>query len=775
MLKFLKFLKFTGLVMLLFSGLACEAQSWVSGFRYRKLITIDKNKVEPVTNAPYWQNFYVLIQLEDPDLRHLEDVFENKITNPQGLDISFSSAARSNIPLSFQLESYHPETGKLVCWVLLPELVTRTSSIPTPTSIYFYYGSATLHQPDGPAVKAMWQPAYHHVQPFNEGAAGMIGSGKSFNGVSDKKLIAAHPSAEYTLSAWIKLNQRGKEQMIITNDSTGAGSYQLKVNTENKLEFVIKSFTNYQTFLGSTVLDVDGWHFVNISYKSAALLFLLDGVSQNSKTAQPLTTGLTGQVVIGASKVADQYFNGVIDDLKISKTNKLKALLTTEYVNQSNPAAFYTVGTEEVNTQLSPYAEVFTGAAGTNFTNGRNWVTGIYPGNNKNIIIPVGLTADISTDVIINKLKLETGAKINLRGNVQVRDRAELGAGASIVADSKVLLQLEGNLVNNGQINLVGVQSRLLFSGNAPTISYTGGGSAIVSLLEVNRPSAESLLTLFAPLEVKKSLQLFAGSLNANGNLVLLSNDGLTAALHRVPNQASISGNVKVQSFVNGSFPSPATGRGWRLLSSPVVHTVVSENHHYELQAIKNAVFVTGKAGTANGFDASPNNGATIYTHNQSLPGTLAQKYVPIPNMQVQIPLGKGFFVFSRGNRTLPNAYQLQVQNPPFANAEPFIITYTGRLFTGDLMVKVFNNDNDGEGDGFNLLGNPYAAPIKWGSLLKINVGPFIWLYDPLNNNYRVSRDPEELIQPGTGFFIKVNQGSASGFIGFTEDAKVVL
>jgi len=274
---------------------------------------------------------------------------------------------------------------------------------------------------------------------------------------------------------------------------------------------------------------------------------------------------------------------------------------------------------------------------------------------------------------------------------------------------------------------------------------------------------------------VMNSLKLVNGELNANGQLVLLSHNGITAALHPVPPNASINGQVQVQSFVDGTFPFPATGRGWRLLSSPVIHTTVAGNEQYHLQAIKNSVFVTGKAGTAKGFDASPNNGATIYTHNQSLPGTLAQKYVPIPDMQVQIPIGKGFFVFSRGNRMLPNAYQQQIQSPPFSNAEPYILTYTGRLFTGDLTIEVFNNIKGGVGDGFNLLGNPYAAPIRWGSLEKVNVGPFIWLFDPLNNSYYVSDNPNELIQPGTGFFIKVNEGADSGSIGFNERSKVVL
>ncbi|MET3114470.1 hypothetical protein AAKU52_002204 [Pedobacter sp. CG_S7] len=770
----IKMLRYAGLLLLLFSGFYCDAQRFIPGFRFRKKITFDKNKVEVnLANKSYLLNFFVLVQVEHPDLKYLEDAFVNKLTNPQGLDISFSSSTSSTVPLKFQLERYEPATGKLMCWVLLPTLATKGSS-EISTSIYLYYGGNELHDPGSAAVESMWQEDYYSVQHFNETADGKIASGKRFNGVSDQKNIAGHPDVQFSFSAWIKLNQVGQEQMIVTNDSIGIGGYQLKINSNNKLVFQIQNSVNTRTFTGTSLLKVNEWRYITISCRSDALVFLLDGNVEYSNAVLNLVIGSPGRVVIGASNLADRYFNGVIDELRIAKIAREKSLFITEYINQKDPAAFCAVGSEEENPNIAPLSFTFVGTRDSRWLITGNWSTGILPGNNKNIRIKAGITADIPANVVLNKLLLETGARIILNGNMQVLQTTELETGAAISTTASVLLTFEGNVKNNGAIDLSAVAAKVLFLGNNANLNYSGTGTAIVSLLEINRPVEGSIVTLLAPLRVKTTLNLLSGTVNANGNLVLLTNNGFTAAVNPVLGNASIIGNVQVQSLISGSFPTPATGRGWRLLSSPVRHSGNPGNYQYQLQAISTSIFVTGKGGAVNGFDPSPNNGATIYTHNQALPGALAQKYMAIPHIQMQIPVGKGFFVYSRGNKLLPNAYQNQIQSPPFANAAPYTITYIGPLFTGDLLVEVFNNNNGAVGDGFNLLGNPYAAPIRWGSLLKVNVGPFIWFYDPLNNNYRVSSNPEEIIQPGTGFFIKVNQGFTSGSVGFNENSKVI-
>ncbi|WP_432713044.1 LamG-like jellyroll fold domain-containing protein [Pedobacter sp.] len=778
MLKFLGILRYTVLFVLLFTGIDASAQ-WMAGFRYRRIITINKPLINAENAAvPHYTDFCVLIQLEDIDLIHLEDAFDNKVTHPQGLDISFAGSILPITPLKFQLDNYDPVSGKLSCWVLIPRLIAKESS-EQPTVIYLYYGSTTLHNPLSSTNESMWQKDFFSVRHFSEVKDGKIGMAKSFNGINDQLNLGSTGKPELNVSAWIKLNKLGINQMIFSNDSIAVGGLQLSINAENKLFLQIRRVGTILPIIGRTTLNIGQWYHVSLSVNSNSLTMLLNGQSEAPFPPNVLPT-IFGQITIGASKNNDQYFNGLIDELRITLLSKLPAWMNIHYINQSDPKAFITVGQEAVNSSLEPSFYIFQGSQNNNrWSVATNWnPVGVPPTNNKNILIKAGATLELSTPIIINKLLMEAGSKINLTNNLQIIESIELQPTAAIlssIASTEMILRLDGNVINNGQIKLTEPAAKIIFSGNQITTKYIGSGTTTVAFLEFNRPAAAASVRLAAPMFIENSLKLISGHLDANGQLNMQYINGKTAVVHPVSNQASITGNVQVQIYVPGSFPSPATGRGWRLESSPVYQTGIAEASKYNLLSLQNTVFVTGKGGQQNGFDDSPNNGATIYTHDQALTGTLAQKYIPIANMQSQIPVGRGFFLYSRGNRNLPDAFKTQVQQPPFANAAPYVLTYTGQLFTGDLVVNVYNKDTGGEGDGFNLLGNPYAAPIKWKNLEKVNIGPYLWLYDPINGDYKPILEEDTLIMPGTGFFIRVNSGSTNGSVRFSENSKYIL
>jgi hypothetical protein len=756
------------LLSLLLSGLYADAQSWLPGYRYRRLITIEKSKVE---NDPQlhnqWVNHNVLVQLELADMRYEEAAFEPKISNPLGLDISFALSTSSHTVFKFQLESYDPATGKIACWVQIPSLITKGSKVPS-TMIYIYYGSTTYHNPAAPASKAIWDVMYTHAEHLNEGAGGVIGTAANFNG-NRRLLLNTRIPTVFTFSVWINLQTITQDQMIVANDTLGKGGFQLKVNTEGKLVLTIFNTAGLRTYVSTTVLQANEWYLVSFSYTNRINEFLVNGViAGNFTNSSQIAPG--GQVVVGSSKQQNLYFKGSMDELRIAKVDITRPWFITEYNMIKNPVPLFSAGAEEVNIALNS-TFTFTGAMDSTWLAAENWIPAAVPASGKNIRVKAGATLMATDDVRVNKLLLESGAQLNLAKDLYASQRIELQSASTLTAASTSTLQLQGDVLNHGSLLTTG---KLLFLGSRPSTSFSGTGPATVGTLEVNFNTPQANLNLQSQIKISHSLNLHSGHVQANGNILLLATATQAAAVAPINNMASISGELQVQSYVDGAFPEPATGRGWRLWSAPLRHTGTSGAYHYHLTDLQQSVFVTGKGGVANGFDASPNNGATIYTHDQSLTGTLAQKYVPIANLQTQIPVGRGFFIYSRGNRLLPDAFQHQVQTPPFSNAGPYTVTYKGQLFTGDLQVGVANRDTDGEGDGFNLLGNPYAAPIRWGSLQKTNVGPFVWLFDPLNNTYLVSDDPNTLIPAGAGFFIRVVKGAKSGTVNFSESAKVI-
>lgn len=795
------------LLLFVFSGVS--AQSWMNGYKYRKKITIDKSKVGTGASVPYKDliDFPLLIELEDDDLIHIAGHCGNKMQNLEGKDISFALSTDPAVSLSFQLETYNPASGKMTCWVRVPSLsALGTPSLPT--SLYLYYGSALLHDPYNAKNLSTWSADYSRVWHMNLdnlpaesrnaqsnlsehsliGGPGInsnhytsakLNQGIALNGISESLSSAVETTnPNITISAWIKLNAIGKEQFIVTNKITGGTSsngYELLINSSGKLVmnlFIGSILVNTITSISS--LTPNTWYYIGGTASDGVYNILINGTVALSKSIPgSIRLGAGGTIKIGSSKNDDQYFNGIIDELRIQNTGRPVAWLSTEYTNQNNPSAFYSIGPEEYS--VTGFS-IFTGSRSNLWNVAQNWSNGVIPENNSNVIISSGKATDIPNNVslTLNSLTLEPNASLVINSNINVSCITKIATGAAIRLGNEAIVQFGSDVVNKGSISLNQSKGTLVFSGEAVIQKFSGAGTTRVHRLENKQIADGNILTLESPLQVTGFVELSKGILNSNGNLTLISSSEGNATLLPVLNlnSARVIGNVNVQTYISGDYPSPATARGWRLLSSPVYTNINGGIKYYDVNAFKNSMYITGKGGSANGFDPSPLNGGTIYTHDQSLPGTLSQKYTAIPNINTTIPFGSGVYVFSRGHREAANSYVNQIQTAPFSNPSGYAITHSGLIYTGDLTANLSNTNANAVGEGFNLLGNPYPAPLQWGSLTKTNLSSFVWLFDPLNNAYVVSNSPSTIIPSGAGFFVKVLDGSTSGLLMFEENSK---
>lgn len=777
------------------------AQAWMSGYNYRKKITIDKAKVFSERDLTAYP---LLFEITDPDLMHTAGEYGNKLSDILGRDISFALSTSATIPLSFQLEHFNPSNGKLRCWVKIP-LLAANSTASVSTSLYFYYGSSTLHNPNGNSALSTWPPVSYSriwhmnldtLPPASRNAAtnqkpqqlsggpgfstayygaGKLGMAVQLNGVSDFLTSNEETSTSITLSAWIKLKTPLKEQMIVCNDTlsgTNTNGYRLKINQTGNLSMeLFKGTSNALKVTSPQKLIEDTWYFVSATSSGANLSLYVNGLPTGSLLGGTPRLGPGGMVKVGGSKQNTQYFTGTIDELSIEKEVRTAGWLKTVYTNQNNPPGFYTVFAEEYN-PVSVFK--FTGTKSNLWEAAGNWSSGIVPAPDKKVIITAGKTAVTPGNNTLNvgELIIEKGAALVLANNLEISGPAQVNTSGSITIHEGMELKIISNMVNNGHIRLSGLTGSLVFSGNNLTQRFSGSGTAEVYQLENVQPDPGTPLQLDAPLRITGFVKLTRGILQANRQLTLLSSANSTASLLPVSAEASLLGELNVQSYVSGAYPSPATGRGWRLLSSPVFSQAGPRN--YGIQSFQNSLFITGPGAELNGFDPSPQNSGTVYTHDQSRPGSLAEKYVTIANAAATIPLGRGIYVFSRGSRYVSDAYEKQIAVQPFSSPEGYTITHTGWLHVGDLPVQLHNQDTGAEGDGFNLLGNPYPCPIEWGSITKSNLGPFVWLYDPVNKDYLVSDAGTTIIPSGSGFFVKVNSGVRTGMLVFSESAKYI-
>jgi MSHA biogenesis protein MshQ len=365
-------------------GVAQADPGWYdSNWTYRKKITINAENVSGSSNL---LNFPVLISLpSDSDLA-------NDARN-DGYDILFT-AGDETTKLQHEIESFNGTTGNLTAWVEILSLSPTTN-----TDIYMYYGYAGSG--DSSNATGVWDDAnYKMVQHMEEtsgganaitdstsnnndgtddntltyGATGQMDTAIGFNGSDD--YIDSNTSFQstfrgsFTISAWIKPDDGIPASQNSIVGSTNAATED-RVNVESprntgKVGFFYESNNNQARTLTQNAVFSDGpesWHYVVLVADSSASgpgahKIYFDGVNQaldatddgdNSAVTYADWTS-SDNLWIGAYNMSGSggnWFDGLIDEVRISNTVRDTDWIKTSYNNQNNPGDFFTLGSEE--------------------------------------------------------------------------------------------------------------------------------------------------------------------------------------------------------------------------------------------------------------------------------------------------------------------------------------------------------------------------------------------------------------------------------------------
>lgn len=374
---------------------ANTSASWGNGYSYRRTITVDHTKVD-VSSAT---NFPMLVS---GTYSYLATVANGgKVQNSNGYDIIFTSDSSGSSKLNHQVEKYDPTTGEIVMWISVSSLNRLTDA-----TIYMFYGNSSISTTQE-NVTGTWNSNYKLVMHLNENttsatgykdstsnannsvsvtidgtgsntnATGKIGTAVQFDGSNDAISIADATSLDinssFTLSAWFNVDTLPaslKTRAIVakTGDITSSAN-----NTD----------TNYSLSMDNGLSGSGQWQVVtleNIShvpktakYSSSATAgtwYYLTGVFDDSTDTLTLyqngasvaSTGGIGStpfpndkaVYIGVDNATalssfSQYFDGFIDEVRLSNTVRTPNWISTEYNNQNSPSTFYSVGAEETS------------------------------------------------------------------------------------------------------------------------------------------------------------------------------------------------------------------------------------------------------------------------------------------------------------------------------------------------------------------------------------------------------------------------------------------
>lgn len=353
-----------------------------------------------------------------------------------------------------------------------------------------------------------------------------------------------------------------------------------------------------------------------------------------------------------------------------------------------------------------------------NFSDANNWMYKSPPTGSFNAYIPAG-TINQTSNVSFKDLTIATGATYNLA------DGVTLGIG--------------GDLVNRGTLS--GLGATLNFNGSAYQITE---GNFNIGTLIADNPIG---LSLSDNVNIYKLLDLRQGEFNTVGaNVTLVSNATHRALMGPVGNDAFVEGDLKIEQYIAN--PTPA----WHFISSTV--------DGLNLGHMNTQLGLMGIPGTAAG-------NPTIYAYDNSNPSNAG--WVSPSGLSTSLNPNSSMRVFLR-NSFFDAGRKFSQTGPPYVGQQIIELSYCT------------NNCAEWTGqtgaNGWNLIGNPYAAPVDWHAVGKNNVAQTIYYF--CKTGYATYSAATQIgvnggtryIAPAQGFFALSTAGSSS--VVFNESNKVI-
>ncbi|MCC3159406.1 T9SS type A sorting domain-containing protein [Hymenobacter sp. 15J16-1T3B] len=379
----------------------------------------------------------------------------------------------------------------------------------------------------------------------------------------------------------------------------------------------------------------------------------------------------------------------------------------------------------------------WTGAVSTTYTDAANWSAGYVPGASDDVTIPA------------------TAVRMPVLGAAAAAASFTVASGASMTVAPGGDLTLTRTLTNNGTFSGDGSlrmgasgSTQLLGSGPVRIGSLTVGGSPITIPQNVD---------VQTPLSITRVLTLGGNlTMSGSGALTLVSDASGTAM---VVNQSGVvSGAATVQRYLD---PSLNPGLGYRHLAAPVTNTTLSDLATSGFVPAFNLAYNTSaQPGTVTpfptvyGYDqgrltTSPATGTSAFDKGWYSPGSSTDAMVA----------GQGYTVNMAAGQT---------------------VDFVGTLGNGSLTVGALGRGPQADA-GWQLLGNPYPAPIDFTLLSRSGLDNAVYVYKSSGQysgayasyvNGVATNGGSNVLPLGQAFFVRTAAG-ATGSMSFTNAARL--
>jgi len=551
-----------------------------------------------------------------------------------------------------------------------------------------------------------------------------------------------------------------------TQDISGSGTFNIDYIVSNKPTGTIRLLNN---------LLCEGPNGGNaMTLTNATDVLDLNGFTATFGRAG-VTSGLTGNGFIrgGGNSSLSLLGNGDMGSLRIDNTT---------------PGTTNVIRNLTINRQSSGVVTLASNAIVSNaftLTNG-TFNLGIFSINPASLsgtfemgastTLTIGGTSGFPTNFATKTIN--TSSTINYNGsNQNIASSVDGVSYGNLTLSGSGTKTFANNTTINGNFTVTGV------SVTAPTtLTFSGASAQNIAGINYNNIvfSGNGNKTFTSNAQVSSASNITFGSGNgtidfdgASNNLVFTfkSDVNSTAVIGNIGSFA-LSGNVTTERytksrrafrFITSSVTTASTiNANWQEgQANPNTSTILNANTGFGTQ-------ITGTGGTANGFDTSTANGASMFGFNNN-----TNAWATITNTNVNtLSAGVPYRILVRGDRSISLATNASSSTPTTLRAR-------GILRTGNFNVTATVADAT---DKYTFLGNPYQAPVNMETVLSnaTGINPnfiYVWnsnasargAYETINVT---TSDPKKFVQPGQAFFVRNTTTSPS--VTFTEASKIV-
>ena len=342
---------------------------------YRALTINPNSNLVPSTQT----NFPVLFQGEYSYLATTAN--GGKVQNANGYDIYFSSDTQGSNVLDFERVHWSAITGVCEFWVNVSSLGTST------TTIYLQYGNNSITTDQSNAT-ATWDSNYVGVYHFGDGSSlnlndstgntnngtgvntptavndgiGSTGAGGGgaigFTAANSQYVDLGNASSlaltTLTIEWWAKLTTGSSGEFTVCSNliTSPESGYYTALNTSGNDGYVYGYTTGTGTGALGRSIGLTAWHYYVGTYDGSHIKFYTDG-SNDASVSLASIPAETNHCFVGAVNIGPtHYFNGDMDELRLSKVARSADWITTSYNMMSNQTTsgniFISIGSEQV-------------------------------------------------------------------------------------------------------------------------------------------------------------------------------------------------------------------------------------------------------------------------------------------------------------------------------------------------------------------------------------------------------------------------------------------